>query len=135
VVVDLARLNTTIITEATSGIGAAIVREVAGSARALAYTVSKAGLAQMARCRALDRAGDSIGVNALCPGDTDTPMMDLALPGQGRAAIVASIAQGIPMGRVANATEIAKAAAFLMSDAASFMTGALIPVDGGTSAQ
>ena len=106
-----------------------------GARGALAYAVSKAGLAQMARCMALDHASQGIRVNALCPGDTETPMMDLAEPGKDRTAIAASLAEGIPMGRVAQAPEIAKVAAFLMSDEASFMTGALIPVDGGTSAQ
>ncbi|WP_234870783.1 SDR family NAD(P)-dependent oxidoreductase [Alitabrizicola rongguiensis] len=106
-----------------------------GAQGALAYAVSKAGLAQLARCMALDHAAQGVRVNALCPGDTDTPMMDLAQPGQDRTAIASNLAQGIPMGRVAQAPEIAKVAAFLMSDAASFMTGALVPVDGGTSAQ
>lgn len=106
-----------------------------GARGALAYAVSKAALAQMSRCMALDHAQDGIRVNALCPTDTDTPMLDLAYPGGDRAANIATLAATIPMGRVARAEEVAAVAAFLMSGAASFITGSLIPVDGGTSAQ
>lgn len=106
-----------------------------GARRALAYAVSKAGLAQLTRCLALDHAADGIRVNALCPGDTDTPMLDQAFDEGDRAQKTALLAGGIPLGRVARADEVAQAAVFLASDAASFMTGALVPVDGGNSAQ
>ncbi len=106
-----------------------------GARRALAYAVSKAGLAQLTRCLALDHAADGIRVNALCPGDTDTPMLDQAFDAGDRAQKVQLLSDGIPLGRVARADEVAQAAVFLASDAASFMTGALVPVDGGTSAQ
>jgi NAD(P)-dependent dehydrogenase (short-subunit alcohol dehydrogenase family) len=51
-----------------------------GARGALAYAVSKAALAQLSRCMVLDHAREGIRVNALCPGDTYTPMMDLAYP-------------------------------------------------------
>lgn len=106
-----------------------------GARGALAYAVSKAALAQMSRCMALDHAQEGIRVNALCPTDTDTPMLDLAYSDGDRASKIARLATTIPMGRVARVEEVAAVAAFLLSDEAGFITGALIPVDGGTSAQ
>lgn len=102
---------------------------------AVAYAVSKAAIAQMSRCMALDHATDGIRVNALCPTDTDTPMLDLAFSEGDRASKIAKLAATIPMGRVAKVEEVAAVAAFLLSDEAGFITGSLIPVDGGTSAQ
>lgn len=106
-----------------------------GAKNATAYCVSKAALAQLTRCMALDFAADGVRVNAICPGDTDTPMLDQAFKDGDHASKMAQLAAGIPLGRVARAEEIAAATAFLASDEASFMTGALMPVDGGTSAQ
>ncbi|MFM2280094.1 MAG: dihydroanticapsin 7-dehydrogenase [Pseudomonadota bacterium] len=106
-----------------------------GARGALAYCVSKAALAQLTRCMALDHAADGIRVNAVCPGDTDTPMLDQAFEGDGRDWKLEKLAATIPMGRVARVDEVAKVIAFLASDDASFMTGALVPIDGGTSAQ
>ncbi len=106
-----------------------------GARGATAYCVSKAALAQLTRCMALDYASAGIRVNAVCPSDTDTPMLDLAFPGDDRDRKVRTLAASIPLGRVARVEEIARVVAFIASDHASFMTGALIPVDGGTSAQ
>ncbi|MDH4412308.1 MAG: SDR family NAD(P)-dependent oxidoreductase [Rhizobium sp.] len=106
-----------------------------GARGALAYCVSKAALTQLTRCMALDHVPDGIRVNAVCPTDTDTPMLDLAFEGDGRDWKVEKLAATIPMGRVARVDEVAKVIAFLASDDASFMTGALVPIDGGTSAQ
>lgn len=106
-----------------------------GAKNATAYCVSKAALAQLTRCMALDFAAHGIRVNAVCPGDTDTPMLDQAFKAADPATKMAELAAAIPLGRVARADEIANAVAFLASDEASFMTGALVPVDGGTSAQ
>jgi NAD(P)-dependent dehydrogenase (short-subunit alcohol dehydrogenase family) len=106
-----------------------------GARGATAYCVSKAALAQLTRCMALDYAGDGIRVNAVCPGDTDTPMLDQAFPGDDRDQKVCALSSSIPLGRVARVEEVARVVAFVASAEASFMTGALIPVDGGTSAQ
>lgn len=102
-----------------------------GARGAVAYCVSKAAVAQLTRCMALDHVAEGIRVNAVCPGDTDTPMLQQTYGGA--PAVPADPA--IPMGRVARPEEVAKVTAFLASDEASYMTGALVPVDGGTSAQ
>lgn len=106
-----------------------------GARNAVAYCVSKAGMAQLTRCMALDHARDRIRVNAVCPTDTDTPMLDGELAGADREGKLAALIAAIPMGRLARAEEVARVIAFLVSDDASFMTGALVPIDGGTSAQ
>lgn len=106
-----------------------------GAKGALAYSVSKAAVAQMTRSMALDHAADGVRVNAVCPGDTDTPMLNDILAGQGVPPEERTQSDDIPLGRVAQPQEIAKVVAFLASEDASFMTGALVPVDGGTSAQ
>lgn len=106
-----------------------------GARNATAYCVSKAALAQLTRCMALDFAASGVRVNAVCPGDTETAMLDLANSGEEREAKLQTLAASIPLGRVARPSEVAKAVAFVASGDASFMTGALVPVDGGTSAQ
>lgn len=106
-----------------------------GAEGAVAYCVSKSALTQLTRCMALDHARAGLRVNAICPTDTDTPMLDLAYPGDDRDWKVQTLADTIPMRRVARPEEVAKVAAFLASDDASFMTGSLVPIDGGTSAR
>ena len=102
--------------------------------RAVSYAASKAALVQLTRCAALDHAAQGIRINALCPGDTDTPMLDATTGSTDRNAVVADCGRGIPLGRVGQPDEIARAAVFLVSDNASFVTGAALPIDGGASA-
>ena len=95
---------------------------IAGSKTYL-YASSKAALIQFTKLCALNFAPD-VRVNCLAPGITDTPIYtnrDF------------SRFSGIPMGRVADALEVARAALFLVSDEASYITGAVLPVDGGAS--
>lgn len=107
-----------------------------GAQGAVAYGVSKGAVAQLTRSMALDHARDGIRVNAVCPGDTDTSMLDSAISaGSDRSVGLAELGAAIPMRRVGRPDEVAKVILFLASDAASFMTGALVPVDGGNSAQ
>lgn len=107
-----------------------------GAPEAAAYCASKGAVVMLTKAMAMDHAGQGIRVNAVCPGDTDTPMMeaDFAQRGQSSEEGRALSGEGIPMGRMATAEEVARVVCFVASDAASFMTGTAVPVDGGHSA-
>lgn len=93
-----------------------------------AYSAAKGGVVNYTRNLALDLARDGIRVNAVCPGAIETPMFEgvSAIP-----SLHAAYVQSIPMKRLGTASEIADVVGFLLSDAATYVTGALIPVDGG----
>lgn len=101
--------------------------------KAIAYGTSKGAIVQMTRSMAADHARQKIRVNAVCPGDTDTPMLRL-LAGEDKEAGLRAMAEAIPLGRIGDPQDSAAAIAFLASDDASFITGAMLPVDGGNSA-
>ena len=108
-----------------------------GGRNAFAYCASKGAVAQMTRAMAVDHARENIRVNCVCPGDIDTPMLaaGIAFRGMTHEQGIRQLAEAIPMGRVAHPDEIAKAVVFLASDDASFMTGAMLSVDGGSTAK
>jgi NAD(P)-dependent dehydrogenase (short-subunit alcohol dehydrogenase family) len=97
----------------------------------IAYTASKGGVLAMTRELAVEYARQGIRANALCPGPIQTPLLDELLSDPERRA---RRMVHIPMGRLGRAEELAKAALFLASDDASFMTGAALVVDGGITA-
>ncbi|MEJ7719018.1 MAG: SDR family oxidoreductase [Ilumatobacteraceae bacterium] len=97
-----------------------------GSAGQANYAASKAGLVGFARSLARELGSRSITVNVIAPGATATDM--LAAVSEARQA---ELAAAVPLGRVARPEEIAAVAAFLASDDAAYITGAVIPVDGG----
>lgn len=113
---------------------------VVGARDALPYAVSKGAVAQMTRSMALDHAHENIRVNAVCPGDTfverwlEEGYFEESDPVT-REQAQAESAADIPMGRFADPLEIAKAVLFLASDDSSFVTGHLLLVDGGNTAQ
>lgn len=94
-----------------------------------AYCASKGGVIQLTRTAAIEYATQGIRVNCLCPGVIDTPMVDRFTHRD--AAAEAAMTALEPVGRVGQAREVAELALFLASDRSSFVTGAVIPVDGG----
>ncbi len=105
---------------------------LAGGARAAAYCASKGAVVLMTKAMAIDHGPQNIRVNCICPGDTDTAMLrhEARQLGEAEDRFLRESAQR-PLGRVGRSEEIAQAALFLASDAASFVTGTSLVVDGG----
>jgi NAD(P)-dependent dehydrogenase (short-subunit alcohol dehydrogenase family) len=101
-----------------------------------AYCAAKGGVVQLTRAAALDAAPFNVRVNCVCPGFTQTPLVDSWLehqadPDAARGQIVGEQ----PLGRIAQPAEIAAAIAYLASDEAAFVTGAAFAIDGGVTAR
>jgi len=111
------------------------ILSLVGMKRRAAYAATKGALAMLTKAMALDHAAENIRVNCICPGLVDTPLAQNALaqapdPDAERARRLA----GIPLGRVGKPEDVGKLAVFLASDDSSWMTGALLPLDGGFTA-
>ena len=103
-----------------------------GHKNAAAYAASKAGLNGFTKALALELAHRNIRVNAIAPGPIATPMTAKTREDPARYQ---NLVERIPLGRFGEASEIAKLAVFLASDASSFITGEIIVADGGFTAQ
>ena len=103
-----------------------------GGERAAAYCASKGGLVLLTKAMARDHAGEGLSVNAICPGDVDTPMLAAEAEAEGMDIdeYMEAAAESVPSGRVAEPEEVASLALFLASDAAAHINGTTIAIDG-----
>lgn len=95
------------------------------------YNASKGAIVNLTRSLALDHGADGVRVNAVCPSFTRTPMTEDM---EKNEDLMARFMERIPLGRPAEASEVAAVIAFLASEDASFVTGVMLPVDGGVTA-
>lgn len=121
---------------ASAGVGAIVntssVGSLRGSPRLAAYAATKRAVNSLTQTAAVECGPEGIRINAIAPGATRTAMIDeweAAAPG-----VSGHLAAGAPLRRTADPVEIAEAALWLLSDRASFVTGVVLPVDGGAGA-
>jgi NAD(P)-dependent dehydrogenase (short-subunit alcohol dehydrogenase family) len=107
-----------------------------GAAGVLAYCTSKGAVHNLTRALALDHVKDGIRINAVCPGEVNTPMLATGRPVPPTPEDLRKLGEAVvPMGRLAEPVEIARVVLFLASDDASYMTGSLVTVDAGYTAR
>jgi NAD(P)-dependent dehydrogenase (short-subunit alcohol dehydrogenase family) len=121
-------------------INTASIGGIVGAENATAYAASKGGMIQLTRSMALDYGPYHIRVNCICPGSTETPMLQHVWSVEGKAlgkdinAMRQTYIQGRPLRRIGTPEDIAYAALYLASDESKFVTGTCLIVDGGVTA-
>jgi len=107
-----------------------------GGRNAVAYCASKGGIVLMSKAMALDHAADGVRVNAVCPGDVETPMLyrSGATHGLNKKSALREANESSRTARVTTPAEVAALVAYLASGDAAQITGAAIPIDGGNTA-
>lgn len=101
------------------------------------YCMTKAALASSTQCMGMDHAHQGIQINAVCPNEVNTPRLRTGFEKRGfdPDTAVAELGKTVPLGRIAEPEDIAEVALFLSSDAARYMVGALVEVNGGKAVQ
>jgi meso-butanediol dehydrogenase / (S,S)-butanediol dehydrogenase / diacetyl reductase len=110
----------------------ASINALVGLPGADAYTAAKGGIVSLTRVLAVDWGPKNIRVNCICPGGVETPMIAPVLSDE---QVLSFMRESTPLGRLAKPEETAQVALFLASDEASYLNGAIIPVDGGWTAR
>jgi 2-keto-3-deoxy-L-fuconate dehydrogenase len=97
------------------------------------YCMTKAAIASLTQCMGMDHAHQNIRVNAVCPNEVNTPMLRTGFAKRGfdPDTAVAELGRTVPLGRIAEPEDIAEVVVFLASDAARYMCGSLVEVNGG----
>ena len=116
-------------------------QSLVGKAESSAYGLTKGAIAQLTKSTAIDYAQFNIRVNCVCPGTIDTPLYHQAvknyskLSGINPESVYSSLDSAQPLGRIGQPEEVANLVYFLCSEESSFITGALLPIDGGYTCQ
>jgi NAD(P)-dependent dehydrogenase (short-subunit alcohol dehydrogenase family) len=97
------------------------------------YCMTKAAIASLTQCMGMDHARQNIRINAVCPNEVNTPMLRTGFAKRGfdPNTAVAELGKTVPLGRIAEPEDIAEVVVFLASDAARYMCGSLVEVNGG----
>lgn len=97
------------------------------------YCMTKAAIASLTQCMGMDHAHQNIRVNAVCPNEVNSPMLRTGFARRGfdPDTAIAELGKTVPLGRIAEPEDIADVVAFLASDAARYMCGSLVEVNGG----
>ena len=106
---------------------------LAGGKEAAAYCASKGGVVLLTKAMALDHGPQNIRVNCICPGDTDTPMLESESVELGISydQLIKESSSGRPLGRIGTPSDIALSVLFLAGNDSRYITGSVLVVDGG----